>query len=708
MKTIVFFLFCLLVSETKAQTVISGNIIDKKGNPVMGANIFIEGSYDGVISDQGGDFKLSPELTGRQFLIISFIGFEKFRKEIVLDSIDIELNVVLKEEVSELNEVVITAGVFNASDKKKSATLNAFDIATTPSAMGDIYGAFATMPGSQKVGEEGMLFVRGGESYETKTYMDGMLVSSPYFSKLPDIPTRGRFSPLLFSETSFSTGGYSAEYGQALSSVVDLSTNGLETADKASVAIMTVGSTASLSKKYENASLAVTGMYVNSFLQNRLFRPDVDWIKDPAMSDATMMYRKITGKTGMLKVFCSYNNNYMSMNYDNFEQGRIDPIKMKNNTFYSNISHTAQLNEKWIIRSGFADNREFENMQFNSDVFRTAKSASHMKLVLTNLTHDALKIRIGSEVLFENYLQKITVDTSILLQVKDVQPSVFVESDIKISRDIALRIGGRAEYSSVLGKSDLSPRISAACKTGTFSQLSLAWGLFSQKPGNDYLKITKGLNEENSAHYILNYQYKNDRRILRMEAYAKSYDNLIKYKDQYSPNPADYSNNGNGFAKGIDIFWRDQKTLKGTDYWISYSFLDTERNYRDYPESAPPSYASRHNFSAVYKYLYIPLKTYFAVNYTFASGRPYNDKNADRFMSGRTKQYHDVSLNITHITSVLGKDAIIHMSITNLTGYKNVYGYRYSQGINEDGIHASQAVVPATGTQAILMLLVSL
>ena len=115
--------------------------------------------------------------------------------------------------------------------------------------MGDIYGAYASMPGSQKVGEEGKLFVRGGESYETKTYMDGMLVQSPYFSSLPDIPTRGRFSPLLFSETLFSTGGYTAEYGHALSSIVDLTTNGLESENKASVSLITVGSNASISRR---------------------------------------------------------------------------------------------------------------------------------------------------------------------------------------------------------------------------------------------------------------------------------------------------------------------------------------------------------------------------------------------------------------------------------------------------------------------------
>ncbi|MFO7670791.1 MAG: carboxypeptidase-like regulatory domain-containing protein, partial [Bacteroidales bacterium] len=250
MKQISILLFLVITVHAGAQQTVSGHITDKKGVPVMSANIYFEGSYDGTISDSEGRFSLTTDLSGEQIFTASFMGYDKYSRSLRLSGNDTTITVVLREKVNELNEVSITAGVFSASDKKKSATLSSFDIATTASAVGDIYGAYATMPGSQKVGEEGMLFVRGGESYETKTYMDGMMVQSPYFSSMPEIPTRGRFSPLLFSETLFSTGGYSAEYGHALSSIVDLTTNGLEPGDKASVAVMTVGANASWAKRW--------------------------------------------------------------------------------------------------------------------------------------------------------------------------------------------------------------------------------------------------------------------------------------------------------------------------------------------------------------------------------------------------------------------------------------------------------------------------
>ncbi len=703
MKLVLFIIISHIIVIVSAQQRISGTVTDRKGNPVQNANIYFEGSYDGTTSDSTGDYSFNTGLTGRQMIVASFIGFEKYSREVDLGSNDTTIDIALTEEVSELNEVVITAGVFSASDKKKSATLNSFDIATTASAMGDIYGAYATMPGSQKVGEEGLLFVRGGEGYETKTYMDGMWVQSPYFSSMPDIPTRGRFSPLLFSETVFSTGGYSAEFGNALSSIVDLTTEGLETEDKASFGIMTVGATASFSKRWENTSLAMTGLYADNTLHHKLFKQNVDWVKDPVLMDGTCMFRQKIGETGLLKSFISFNSNKLEMNYDNFEGGTIDKIKLGTHTFYANTSYSGQMNEKWLIRTGAAFSSDIENITYNDLPVQTNNSAATFKLVFTNLTSKNLKIRFGGDVIQEWYQQSVTQDTIIRLKFDDLQPSFFMEPELKISEKVALRIGARTEYSALLEEITIAPRVSAAYKTGKFSQVSLAWGKYRQKPENDYLMFAPLLRSERSDHYIINFQYRKQKRIFRIESYIKQYHDLVKYAELYNTDPLSYSNNGFGYATGVDLFWRDQKTFQGVDYWISYSFLNTARDYKDFTESAVPHFASAHNLSLVYKQFITPLSAFAGFTYSFASGRPYTDRNSNEFMSGRTKPYHDISLNLTFIAQLCKKECIIHMNVTNLFGFKNIYGYRYSKVPSDDGNYASQAIVPSVGRQAVLM-----
>jgi hypothetical protein len=708
LKYLTLAIFICLFTPVAAQVSITGRIADQRGEAVAFANIYLEGSYDGTTSDSSGYFEMVTFATGNQILAARCIGYEQCSMEILLASADTTLQITLKEKVSELNEVSITAGVFSAGDRKKSVTLTAIDISTTPSAVGDIYGAFATLPGSQKVGEEGMLFVRGGEASETKTYMDGMLVRSPYFSSMPQIPTRGRFSPLLFSETVFSTGGYSAEYGDALSSVVDLSTNGLEPDDKASVSLMTVGAGASFSKRWENSSVAMTGLFASNALHHRIFKQNVDWVKDPVLGDGMVMFRQKLGETGLLKSFCSFNAQTMEMNYDHFEAGTMDRIGIKNGNLYANTTYSGELKEKWLLRSGISFGRDLEEITYIGQPVVTTQTSGSGKLAFTHLTSERLKIRFGADLNWENYLQELMPDTLVSLELNDIQPALFVEPEWKITDKLAIRLGARTAFSSLLERGSVLPRFSAAYKTGKYSQVSMAWGKFNQKPGNEYLRFAPGLGTEKADHYILNYQYKRQLRTFRIETYYKIYRDLVKYRYQYSSDPNHYDNGGYGYAGGVDIFWRDRQSLKGVDYWISYSYLHTKRDYLDFPGCVMPHYASAHNLSVVYKQFISPITTYLGATYSFASGRPYDNKNDPAFMTGRTIPYHDVSLNLTYLTRIFQRDCIIHMNITNLLGFEHVFGYLYSESPGEDGNYASKAIVPTTGRQAILVFILML
>ena len=113
------------------------------------------------------------------------------------------------------------------------------------------------------MGEEGKLFVRGGAASETKTYLDGLPVQTPYGGAVPAVPARGRFSPFLFKGTVFSTGGYSAEYGQALSAVVGLNSIDLAPETQTGISLMSVGGSLARTKRWERTSLAVTADYTN-------------------------------------------------------------------------------------------------------------------------------------------------------------------------------------------------------------------------------------------------------------------------------------------------------------------------------------------------------------------------------------------------------------------------------------------------------------
>src|SRR4030095_15079960 len=206
-----------------AQTTISGKVKDNKGKPVAGASIAIKDSYDGGTSDSLGHFKFTTNEKGGQLLLITSIGYKLAEQKITIGSSPIQTDVVMKEEPNELTAVTITAGTFEASDRKRAAAvLDPIDIFTTAGANADVTQALKTLPGAQQVGESEGLFVRGGTAAETKIFIDGTLVNRFFYNSAPNIAGYARFSPFLFKGTVFSTGGYSALYGQALSSAVIL------------------------------------------------------------------------------------------------------------------------------------------------------------------------------------------------------------------------------------------------------------------------------------------------------------------------------------------------------------------------------------------------------------------------------------------------------------------------------------------------------
>ncbi len=705
MKTILFTILLLWLTGTQAQQEISGFVQTRSGDPVPGANVYIQDTYDGGTTDTLGRFSFKTRSTGIQILIVSYMGFETRHIELDLDAGNTFLNkIFLKEAFNELHAVVINAGTFDASDEKKSVMLRPMDIALTAGANGDIFGAFGTLPGSHRVGEEGMLFVRGGEGYETKTFMDGMLIQTPYFSKLPDLPTRGRFSPLLFNGAVFSTGGYSAEFGQALSSVVALNTPPLEPENKSSISLLSVGAQGSHAHRWENTSLALTGEVINTTLTNKIFRPDINWIDDPVVAGSTMMFRHKTSNTGMIRSFASFSYDACRMLYPNFHESVVQDVALRNNNSYINTTYIEQLSKDWVFQAGIAGNLDMDNLQLDQHTINTTKKSGQAKFSFINESFNNVETRMGADYQYFDYHEDIHMDGHFRLPFTTHLIAAFVEPEARLTPSIALRAGIRGEFNSLTQSSYFSPRLSAAVKTGKFSQLSAAYGTFVQNPQDRYLKFTTSLEPEKSEHTILTWQYKQDSRTLRIEAYYKNYRELVKFTDEFSPAPGNFCNDGSGYSRGIDVFWRNQKEFGKSDYWISYSWNDTKRDYRDFPTLAAPYYASAHNVSAVYKRFFPEINSFISATYSFATGRPFFNPNNPDFMTDRTRPFNDISFGFTHIFRLFNTQAVAHIVVNNVFGFENIYGYTYTRVPDSQGVYPSQPVTSPQKRMAVLLL----
>ena len=199
MKQVLFFMMAICQLSLIAQTSITGKVTDKKGLPIIGANVYLDGTYDGASTNDKGEFSFSTNEKGIQTLKVSFISYETFTKTADVKTLK-NLIIQLREDVNTLDAVNINAGTFEAGDNAKVTALKPLDVVTTAGALGDFVGALQTLPGTSNVSEDGRLFVRGGEADETQIFIDGMRVFTPYSPTARNIPTRGRFSPFLFNQ----------------------------------------------------------------------------------------------------------------------------------------------------------------------------------------------------------------------------------------------------------------------------------------------------------------------------------------------------------------------------------------------------------------------------------------------------------------------------------------------------------------------------
>jgi hypothetical protein len=690
MKSLFTFALFLCSISIFSQSTLSGKVVDEKGIAVPGANIFIEGTYDGTTSDENGNFSFTTTTTGNQTLLVTFLVSETTK--ITVDVAHFQNKTIkLKDNVNALDAVVITAGNLDSGDKARVSVLKPLDIVTTAGSAGNIIAALQTLPGTQSVGEDGRLFVRGGEADETQTYVDGIRVAQPYGATTDNLPTRGRFSPFLFSGISFSTGGYSAEYGEALSSVLLLNTQDDPDQNKTHISLMTVGLGLSNTQKWKKSSLSVNASYIDLAPYQVAVPQRVDWNKPFQSLSGETVYR-YHFNSGILKVYAAFDASRFDINQESMNAPEKVRVDLNNNNFYLNTSYKGNFGNNWQITTGLSYGYGQNKIGIDLDNVKNAENASHLKLKLRKSFSDRVKLSFGADYFSTQFNEgfKENSGSSFNSGYHSNVAAVYTEADVFFSKKFAAKVGVRASHNDLLKEGTVSPRVSLAYKVAKNSQFSLAYGDFAQAPKQEYLKYSNQLESEKASHYILNYQYNKEGKTFRAETYYKDYGSLVKYDSSTPMYNSNFNNNGSGYAKGLDLFWRDGKSIKNLEYWVSYSYIDTERDYRNFPTAVTPHFVADQSLSLVTKYWINDWKSQVGFTNSFSTGRPYNNPNETQFMNGKTKAYNSLSFNWAYL---LTTQKILYFSVSNVLGTQNVYGYEYANAPT-NGVYNRREITP--------------
>lgn len=675
---------CFAIAFSQTAVRVSGTVRDEGGQPVPYANVYVKGTMDGASTTVDGAFTITTGEKGKVTLEVSSLGYAPWSMSAEVENMD-NLQIVLKPQIKDLDEVVIYAGNYQL---KNSSTINktkAVDMLSTAGSNGDLFKAISTLPGMQAPDRDGRLLVRGGSSSESQTYIDDMHVLSPYTASFGEVGSRGRYAPQLFDGISFSLGGYLPEYSQGLSAVLPLYTRDEVNVSKMGVDIMNVSLGSSGTIPWDNGSSSYNLNYTDMTLYNELFFPSLKskWQRPYRQIGLQNQFRFTLGKNTYLKSYFAYSKaGFILISAEPFSAVPRN-MELSDDNLYVNTTLRKRFDNggSYFFGAAYSSNQQdIDNARTVDDSYLTKEREIHLKSKADKRFSDFYKIGAGVETFYKEYRFRYADTVAFHTRFNQGITGAFISNDFGLATNLLLNISARIEYTSLSKQWQLLPRIALGYKWRDLT-FSGVLGKYQQNADNEVLIYTPDLLPENNVQALLGVYYLKGSRIFRLEVYHKEYDHLPLQTDGTYPR---YKSDGKGYSRGIDLFFNDTRFLDHWEYMLSYSYNDSQREYLDFPYTDVPAFAMRHNASATLKYSNFSIRSIFSVSNRFASGRHYHDPNREGFMNSLTPNYNSLDMSWVYLAN---KRTIIYLGFSNILNRKNIYGYTFNDKISANNMY---------------------
>lgn len=224
---LVFMMITSVIAFAQGDNSIKGFVYESSnGEPVMFANVFLKGTTLGSTTDINGYFSITRIPDGTYTIMVTSIGYDT-----VAESVTLKNNQILNKKFSisetsiQLAAVSISADKIEAKTETKTSVvyITPKTITKIPAVGGqaDLAQYLQVIPGVVFTGDQGgQLYIRGGSPIQNKVLLDGMIVYNPFHS----IGLFSVFDTDIIRNAEVYTGGFGAEYGGRVSSVMDITT----------------------------------------------------------------------------------------------------------------------------------------------------------------------------------------------------------------------------------------------------------------------------------------------------------------------------------------------------------------------------------------------------------------------------------------------------------------------------------------------------
>jgi len=742
MHKVVFLIFSLVSTfQIFAQVgSIRGFVYEESsGEPAMFSNVVLDGTKIGTVTDANGFFNLSQVPVGTYTINVSYIGFDAISSsvEVIPNKINNE-KFYLKESSIQLNTIQLSAERQEAKTSVNTSVvkLTSKSLKKLPSIGGepDIAQFLQVIPGVVFTGDQGgQLYIRGGAPIHNAVLLDGMILYNAFHS----IGLFSVFDTDVIKTADVYTGGFSAEYGGRISSVVDIKTrDGNKKRLTGKVAASTFGAKLLLEgplfKQKENGAGSSFILSAKTSYIDQTSQSIYSYIGDEGLPYSFMdIYGKVSfsGSNGS-KI------NLFGFNYgDDVAYTSLTNFNWKSTGFGSNFVLIPS-GSTMLVEGNFAySNYNTEQSNPSTRPKKSSIGGFNMGLDFTSFLSGDNQMKYGLEVLgFSNSLSFYnpsnielahndnTTEFAVFAKYKHVGTRLLFEPSIRYH-----------SYTS-LGESSLEPRFGLKYNITERLRLKSSAGLFSQNlvavtTGREVVNLFQGfissttnlpanLNGEERTSYLQKAKHLivgleldlNEKWTVNIEGYVKDFGQLINLNrnkiyedDTQNDEIADELKKDfvveSGLAKGIDflIKYNDQTT----SLWMVYSLGKVTKT--DAFETYAPHFDRRHNLNIVASRIFGKDKSWtFDMRWNYGSGFPFTETqgyyenvnfedgiNTDITQSngdlgiyyadynrGQMPDYHRLDVSIKK-KIVFSKNSIMEttLSISNLYDRANIFYY---------------------------------
>lgn len=605
---------------------ISGIVKDSvSGEPLISATIFLEGTSLGTKTNTKGFYSLQGVKPGKYVIRVTYISYEKYVQEIEIEkSKDLRLDIKLKPNVLQTSVVTVEA---EREIEQREITISTTNIPVAQikeirvGGESDVFRTLQYLPGVLTSSQLSTgLFVRGGSPDQNLVLLDEAAIYNPshlfgFFSS---------FNTNAIKDVNFLKGGFDAEYGSRLSSVLNLTQkDGNRNKYQGDVSLGLISTKADLEGPLGNGAFFISGRRTYLDAITAIMR--MEELPDFYFYDINAKIVQDIGNNDKLSITGFMSSDILTYAADN---STID-MNTGNNLLSANWSHIFSDNLFSSVNLSYSNYKinftggmtGYDFILDNSIKDFTCKA----KLDWYILENAAAKFGFEITKLKFNYHLNFTGDvdstqnlgdlTSSLFSIPDINYSAFSQIKFNLSDNLALQTGIRFNYYQLNNSFKFDPRAALRYTLNDDISFKLAYGLYHQNIRiatlenfnivDTWLPSDTTVPISYSNHYIFSVETKvfNNSK-LNFDVYYKTMSNISEL-NMFTLNVTKVSDIvflGDAESYGCEVFF--QKSYGKISGWLGYGlgFVSAQYDSINGGRKFVPKYARKHDFKAVVQY----------------------------------------------------------------------------------------------------------